>query len=266
MGQGGSRMRRKRVSPAEIYMLAVVVGIVLAAGVLLLIETIGSDRGIKTPDFGAFESVAERKEAFFQFLLPLVHKENRELMEMRTRVLELQERHEAGKRLSGKQRKWLERVNEEMGFEDGGVEGPDFFDYLLTRMDAIPPSLALAQAANESAWGTSRFAREGNNFYGIWCYEPGCGLVPRRRPAGAIYEVRRYQNPGESVEDYFHNLNTGRPYIGLRLIRKRLREKGSPIDGVSLANGLERYSERGMAYVADIQSLIRSNNLQQYDR
>ncbi len=247
-------------------MLAVVVGIVLAAAVLLVVETIGGGQGEKVPDFGAIESVDERKEAFFQFLLPLVHKENRELMEMRSRILELKERHVTGKRLSGKQRKWLEQVNEEMGFEDGSPEEPDFFDHLLTRVDAIPPSLALAQAANESAWGTSRFAKEGNNFYGIWCYEPGCGLVPRRRPTGAIYEVRRYKSPGESVGDYFRNLNTGSAYIGMRSIRKRLREQGSPIDGVSLANGLERYSERGMAYVADIQSLIRSNNLQQYDR
>lgn len=266
MGQGSEKVKGKRVSTAEIYMLAVVGGIILAAAVMLLLEIFGSKRSDRIPDFGAIESVDEKKEAFFQFLLPMVHEENRKLMEKRKRILELKERFDAGKQLGRKQRRWLAEVNAEMEFEGGTPEEPKFFDHLLTRVDAIPPSLALAQAANESAWGTSRFAREGNNFYGIWCYQPGCGLVPRRRPAGATYEVTRYRSPAESVADYFHNLNTGTAYIGMRAIRKRLRERGEPIRGIALANGLERYSERGMAYVGDIQNLIRSNDLQQYDR
>ncbi len=255
---------RRRFTPAEIYLGAVVVGIVLAAAVALLIER-AAGPSERLPDFSRIENTVEKKQAFFDYLLPFIHAENSRMMEQRARVLEYQQRYVERGKLSKREQRWLERLYAEMGFEEAEIGSKDFFKNLLSRVDAIPPSLALAQAANESGWGSSRFAREGNNLYGIWCYTPGCGLVPRRRPAGATYEVAKYRSVADSVTDYVRSINTNDAYLPLRLIRVRLRDQGQPITGTRLANGLERYSERGMAYVRDIQSMIQANNLERYD-
>jgi len=127
-------------------------------------------------------------------------------------------------------------------------------------------SLALAQAANESAWGTSRFAREGNNYFGQWCFEPGCGLVPENRASGKTHEVARFSSPAESVKAYIENLNSNSAYEALRSQRAKQGESSSPIGGMALSNGLLNYSERGQDYVHDIQGLIQNNQLEKYDR
>ncbi len=246
-------------------MFGVVLGIVLAAGLVLILEKSGGSRATSIPDFGAIESAAEKKAAFFDYMMPFVNEENRKLMELRGEILKLEAKVEGGKSLSGRESKWLSRLYEEYGFDPQEPGKGDFFKNLLSRVDAIPPSLALAQAAIESGWGTSRFAREGYNFYGIWCYTPGCGLVPRKRPAGATYEVTKYKNVSHSVGAYFKAINTNQAYLTLRLIRADLRSNGKPINGMSLARGLEKYSERGMAYVGDVQGLIQSNGLNRFD-
>jgi Bax protein len=125
----------------------------------------------------------------------------------------------------------------------------------------IPASLALAQAANESAWGTSRFAQDGNNFFGQWCYSDGCGIIPSRRRQGDIHEVRRFDTVKDSVQAYIHNLNTFPSYQMLRRIRQQLRQQNRNLDGASLADGLESYSERGLDYIEELQTMIYSNNL-----
>ena len=266
--KGPSSARRwwkRHLSSTEITISGIVIGIIAAAGVAVIMESVGRDRVSPIPDFGAIENTQERKDAFFGYLLPLINQQNGELMEQRARILECQEKVESGESLSSRDRRWLIELKTSYRFDESEPEDEDFFKNLLSRVDAIPPSLALAQAANESGWGTSRFAREGNNFYGIWCYTPGCGIVPKRRPAGATYEVTRYKSPAESVAAYFRALNTGDAYLPLRRIRAQLRTQGRPIGGVRLADGLEKYSERGMSYVRDIQALIQSNNLGRLD-
>ena len=136
---------------------------------------------------------------------------------------------------------------------------------LLTRVDIIPTSLTLAQAANESAWGQSRFARQGNNYFGIICHRPGCGIVPKRRIPGARFEVTRYPSTQHSVANYLHTLNTNPSYKFLRSLRKQQRQDKSPISSITLARGLFPYSELGHAYVIAIQSLIRYKKLQKFD-
>src|SRR5690606_11880502 len=136
---------------------------------------------------------------------------------------------------------------------------------LLRRVDVLPSSLVLAQAANESAWGTSRFAVEGNNYFGQWCFTEGCGLVPDRRLSEASHEVKAFTSAGESVEAYFMNINTFGAYQGLRLMREELRRSGQIIDGLTLAEGLESYSERGEEYIEELQSMIQFNELLERD-
>jgi Bax protein len=127
----------------------------------------------------------------------------------------------------------------------------------------LPVSLVLAQAANESGWGTSRFAIDGNNFFGVWCYVEGCGLKPLDRDQGARHEVKRFESIYEGVAAYIHNINTNPAYSDLRAIRMSMRSLNVPARGVQLAEGLLAYSIRGKDYVRDIQAMIRSNRLEQ---
>ena len=137
---------------------------------------------------------------------------------------------------------------------------------LIRRVDVIPTSLVLAQAANESAWGTSRFAREGNNIFGQWCFDEGCGLVPNRRGEDASHEVRAFASVEAAVRAYFRNLNTHPSYEDLRTLRASMRMQGLPLNSMVLARGLTRYSERGMDYVLELQDMIRINELRERDR
>jgi Bax protein len=136
---------------------------------------------------------------------------------------------------------------------------------LLRRVDEVPVALALAQAAIESGWGTSRFVHQANNLFGHWTYRHDRGLVPREREAGKTHRVRIFTTLRSSVQAYLHNLNTGRAYRHLRLLRAILRENDQPLDGEHLAAGLLHYSERGQAYVDEVRTLIRSNHLTHFE-
>jgi Bax protein len=130
---------------------------------------------------------------------------------------------------------------------------------MIKRVDGIPPALVVVQAANESSWGTSRFAKEGNNFFGQWCYVQGCGIVPNMRSSNAAHEVAKFDNVDDSIRSYINNLNTQVSYAQLRDIRASLRQKGQKITGYELAQGLIKYSTRREAYVAEIQEMILQN-------
>jgi Bax protein len=136
---------------------------------------------------------------------------------------------------------------------------------LLRRLDIIPADLALAQAAMESAWGRSRFAREGNNYFGQWCFSKGCGIVPEKRPAGARYEVQRFDSPAESVAGYMRNLNSHPRYTELRLIREKARAESADISGQQLAGGLHGYSAIGDTYIRTLRVLIRANQFERFE-
>ena len=132
---------------------------------------------------------------------------------------------------------------------------------LFKKVNVIPPSLALAQAANESAWGTSRFAQKANNLFGEWCFSKGCGIVPLSRPEGKTYEVEKFSILSESVASYIHNLNSHPAYEKLREAREVVG-----VNGYEVAVGLESYSARGEKYIKEIQSMIEYNKLQEYDK
>lgn len=218
------------------------------------------------PDFKAISDAQERKVAFFTFLQPLVELANAEVSVRRQRLEGWLAEAKRGKRFSSST---LRRIATEAEYARLEMpEQPDetFLTSLLERVDTVPVSLAMAQAAIESGWGTSRFAREGNNLYGIWCYTPGCGIVPARRPAGANHEVKSYDYPFGSTADYLQHLNTGAAYAHLREIRAQLRAEGKPMTGLALAPGLDRYSALGWEYVEMVRGMIRANKLQERDQ
>jgi len=211
------------------------------------------------PEFGHIGNVQQKKESFFAFMLPLVQAENRRLTDLRQRLAYIKDHVRWGKELEAADRAWLAAVTAEFRLTDLPWDSDTFWITLMRRVDTLPEHLVLVQAANESAWGTSRFAREGNNLFGQWCFSAGCGIVPDARPDGATYEVARFRSVSASVGSYMRNLNTGRSYRRLREIRAGQRAEGQDPDAVSLSVGLIHYSERGQDYVEDIQSMLRTN-------
>ncbi len=126
---------------------------------------------------------------------------------------------------------------------------------LLQRVDTLPISLVLVQAAKESGWGTSRFAVEGNSLFGQRCYEPGCGLAPKGRTAPS-FSVQSFASVEDSVRSYVHNINTHPRYAELRRVRSAQRARGVPLHSVELAATLAPYSEQRLAYVRDVKAMI----------
>ena len=210
------------------------------------------------PDFKGIKDTQEKKEAFFNYLKPEVEKQNEYLLSLRHYIQMLQRKQSLGETLSEDDTKriaWL--VNEYKVDENADLAVQ--IQTLLRRVDILPVSLVLAQAANESAWGTSRFAREGYNFFGLWCFRKGCGFVPSRRSEGADHEVAKFPNLSRATYTYMRNLNRHNAYKELRAIRGTLRANQLPVTGLALAEGLMNYSERGVAYVEELQAMIRYN-------
>lgn len=211
-------------------------------------------------DLDRIPRITEKKRVFFLSLLPMVLMANEEISRQREELLGLLERHDAGDRLSPDERDLLASLSREYEVEEDPLSARGR-EMLLRRIDIVPPSMALAQAATESAYGTSRFARKGNNLFGEWTFTPGTGLVPKERPDGATYEVRRFGTLYDSVRSYMRNLNTHQAYLALRKQRQHLRDAGQPLRGADLARGLVQYSTRGEAYVEDVRAIIRRNHL-----
>lgn len=214
------------------------------------------------PQFKEFAAGPPRKEAFFEFMTPLIHQANQQVMQKRERLKSLIN----SQNLSKNDQAWLKKEGDLYGLEELNANSKVDLKALLTRIDIVPTSLALAQAANESAWGTSRFARKANNFFGQWCFSKGCGLIPKRRSDGATHEVRAFDHPYYSVKSYIHNLNSHRTYAQLRKIRAQLRQKNQPLTGLKMTEGLVNYSARKHKYVEELQSMIRYNKLIQYNQ
>lgn len=213
---------------------------------------------VALPNFGKYTVVAQKKKAFFDFLSPDVNKQNSIVLKEREQVdnivtvlsLELSLNEEEQQAFAALRKKY--RVSKRFSDLQAAHE-------LLNRVDIIPSSLILVQAANESAWGTSRFARIGLNFFGIWCYSKGCGMVPNSRNDGANHEVQAFQSVEQAVAKYLHNINTNPAYQVFRTIRSQLRAQQQPLDPEILATGLLPYSERGSDYVLEISAMIRHN-------
>lgn len=211
-------------------------------------------------------NVTAKKHAFFMGLLPMVLLANQEIERERRDLLAILDRDRFDEELSQSDQARLDEMLARYDLRGNPLTDHRIRATLLRRIDTIPPALVLAQAANESAWGTSRFARQGNNLFGEWTFKPGTGIVPADRPDGATYEVRKFTNIYDSIRSYMRNLNTHDAYLKLREIRNTLRREDKPVTGLALAPGLLNYSQRGEDYVADIQGMIRHNRLADINR
>lgn len=210
------------------------------------------------PDFTVYTDVKEKKAAFFNYLRPEVEKQNTYILTLRHYIQSLYRKAITDEALSDEDIARLDWLEEEYRVKSAQPLNMRLLD-LLAKVDILPVDLVLVQAANESAWGTSRFARQGYNFFGLWCFSKGCGFVPNRRNDGASHEVAKFDSLSRATYTYMRNLNRHDAYEDLREIRSRLRANQIPITGVALAEGLMNYSERGAAYVDELQQMIRFN-------
>ena len=205
------------------------------------------------------EDAQARKQIFLEALLPLVLMVNEDISRTRTHALSLAQRQQAGEALAEKDQLFLDRI-----FDHYGIENGDWAEF-TRRVDIIPPSLALAQGAIESAWGRSRFARTGNALFGQWTWRKQ-GMVPEDREDGKTHKIRSFATPLDAVKAYIHNLNTHWAYEEFRADRADLRIKGQKLQATSLLPGLSRYSEERETYLDLIRSVIRVNQLEELDQ
>jgi Bax protein len=212
-------------------------------------------------------SVADKKKVFFRLLLPIALKVNAFILDDRARAIGITGRLARGANVGDDDQKWLTALA--VRYKLTGVSGDRLpisqFPELLLRVDVIPPSLALAQAASESGWGTSRFAAEGNSLFGQWSW--GKGLKPAEHGTGSVGDPRvaAFDSTFASAYGYALNLNTQQAYEDLRAKRGELRRNNLPITGMALAPTLVHYSTRGQAYVDEIIALMTRNRLASAD-
>ena len=208
--------------------------------------------------------VARKKEAFFRSLLPLVVFHNDVTAARRRRLEQLRTRTSTGSAdslfLAGMCR-YYRLEGQEMNLETP----EDTLAALLERVDQIPPSLALAQAAIESGWGGSRFSKKGNNLFGQRVWATDKGMAPKEVEKSR-FRLAIFPTIGASVRSYMRNLNSHFAYVEFRRLRRDMRDGGGVLDSRVLTGGLRRYSTRGQEYVDDLLGFIKYNDLKRFDR
>lgn len=213
------------------------------------------------PDFASIANTQQKKTAFFNYLRPAIEHYNQRAKAQHTALLGWQTQLQLGHALDEQTQAALSALARSYRVKVASTTPQQQVSELLQRIDELPPSIVLAQAAIESAWGTSRFALQANNLFGQWCFVPGCGIVPLQRPEGENYEVQKFSHVGAAVNAYFLNINAHEAYKTLRDIRAKAREEGKSLSGWQMAAGLESYSGRGMSYVHELRNMIRTNKL-----
>ena len=200
------------------------------------------------------ENTQKRKEFFIQIILPLILKENNNIKLDRKRLFSIINKSNNSKL----EKKWLEKK-----YKQYGIPNKDL-SVLKIRMDEVPVSLAIAQAAKETGWGTSRFAQEGNALFGQWTWS-GEGLKPKEADKNQGHKVMKFNVLQASVRAYQRNLNTHSSYEDFRKARWELRDLGRPLDSLVLAKHLDKYAETGSNYVEVLVKIIKQNNLKDFD-
>jgi Bax protein len=206
-------------------------------------------------DLVHLQNVDLKKSLFFRTLLPMALQVNDEIEADRDRLLGLKAKRDAGEPLTSGETVWLARIAAKYESE------PDSFEQLLRRVDGVPPSLVLAQAAEESGWGTSRFVREGNALFGQWTWSVDHrGIVPTERGDGETHKVRAFPSVKGAIAAYVHNLNTHPAYERFRL------QRAVGASGYQLTATLDQYSERREKYVDTLRSIMSANRLAALDQ
>ncbi|MDC0231740.1 glucosaminidase domain-containing protein [Pelagibacteraceae bacterium] len=206
-------------------------------------------------DLNTLGDTKKKRELFIKIILPLILDENKKITQDRKKLFKI-----LGKNFNSPgERVWLKRRFKEYKIDDGDLSK------LKMRMDIIPVSLALAQAANESGWGTSRFALEGNALFGQWTWSKK-GISPKNKDPNKTHKVLQFQILKASVRAYKNNLNTHNAYREFREARAKLRQDDKLIIGLELSKYIKNYAAIGEKYVEIIDSIIQKNSLTDFDK
>ena len=205
-------------------------------------------------DLDNLQSVQLKKETFIKIVLPLIVAENEKILDDRKKLKILSEK----KFTSDVEKQWLRQKLLEYKVKKNDLEK------LMVRMDVIPVSIALAQAAKESGWGTSRFALEGNAIFGQWTWD-GQGIAPLKRDSDKNHKILKFPILRASVKAYKNNLNTHKSYSKFREKRKQLRDKKKTIAGLDLTDTLKSYAQTGSEYTKILNQIIMQNRLSDFE-
>ena len=200
------------------------------------------------------ENAKTRKNLFIKIILPLVIKENNNIKLERKKLFNIINKSNN----TSLEKKWLKKKFKQYGVRDNDLST------LKIRMDEIPTSLAIAQAAKETGWGTSRFAQEGNALFGQWTWS-GEGIKPLGADDNTTHKVMKFKVLQASVKAYHRNINTHSSYKGFRNLRAELRDDGKELDSILLSEHLDKYAETGKVYVKILQQIIKQNQLTDFD-
>jgi len=205
-------------------------------------------------DLDALQSTKLKKETFIKIVLPLIVAENERILEDRKKLLVLSEK----KFTTDLEKQWLRQKLLEYKVKKGDLKE------LKARIDIIPTSIALAQAAKESGWGTSRFALEGNAIFGQWTWS-GQGIAPLNRESDKNHKILKFPILRASVKAYQNNLNTHKSYLKFRQKRSGLRDKNKKIAGLELTETLNNYAQTGSEYTKILNQIIKQNRLTDFE-
>ncbi len=205
-------------------------------------------------DLDALQSTKLKKETFIKIVLPLIVAENERILADREKLLVLSDK----KFTTDLEKQWIRQKLLEYKVKKGNLKE------LVTRMDIIPTSIALAQAAKESGWGTSRFALEGNAIFGQWTWS-GQGIAPLDRESNKNHKILKFPILRASVKAYQNNLNTHKSYTKFRQKRLTLRDKNKKIKGLELTETLNNYAQTGSEYTKILNQIIKQNRLMDFE-
>lgn len=217
-------------------------------------EKMSVNNATEMPDFTSFTNVNNKKAAFFDYLRPAYDLVSQEILEMRKQLQDWQPRAD---QLTTAEQQQLTELAE--FYKTAGSGNSELIANLLQQIDILPEALVFSQAANESGWGTSRFARQGYNFFGQWCFSKGCGFVPSQRNADATHEVAKFTSLAASIRSYHRNINRNARYQPLRDLRNKQRQLSQAFNACVMAQGLDGYSERKQEYVNELRNMMRQN-------
>mgnify|MGYP001180200468 FL=1 len=205
-------------------------------------------------DLKKIKSTQTKKDTFIKIVMPLILDENDKILDDRKKLFKIlaKQSNSMGERV------WLKRR-----FKDYQIEKEDIAELKL-RMDIVPTSIAIAQAAKESGWGTSRFALEGNAMYGQWTWGQD-GIEPSQKDTSKDHKILKFPMLQSSVKAYMKNLNTHRGYKEFRNKRSVLRNENKNISGLALVDYLYNYAQTGSEYVKILKKIIRQNDLTDFD-
>jgi Bax protein len=220
-------------------------------------------RPVTADDIITNKDIPQGHKEFIAGFLPDIHTSNNSILLLRNKILEFNDSLEEYGRLSESQIRGLNRTLFNYRLDERTISETTTrdqinttIDALLKRVDIIPVKLVMAQAIIESGWGSSKFAQEGNNYFGIRCYTPGCGVTPEGLDSADFY-VKTYPDTKSGIVNYLWVLNTGNAFRGLRTARQEMRAEGLALDPVVLADKLSAYSTKRGEYIDMVNEIMR---------